>query len=221
VDDRWQLLSEVQTKEPNRIEAQAFVPVDSYWFSGHFPGEPILPGIALVYTVLQAIAREAAIRGEEIRLDTLKKIRFTSPVRPGEKLSLLITHEGFGKENLFSFKVSGRENVVCSGLIIAGTIKKAKKEETVVPENKDIKGIIQRVAEIIIEELKLEDVTADSFNPDLDLIDELGIDSMDLATIALVLQDEYKITIDEDDYPKLKTVRLIASYIEEKLNAKS
>ena len=89
------------------------------------------------------------------------------------------------------------------------------------PESKDIKGIIKRVAEIIIGELKLEDVTADTFNPDLDLIDELGIDSMDLATIALVLQDEYKIVIDEDDYPKLKTVRLIAEYIEQKLTAKN
>ena len=89
------------------------------------------------------------------------------------------------------------------------------------PESNDIKGIIRHIAGIIIEELKLENVTADTFNPDLDLIDELGIDSMDLATIALVLQDEYKIVIDEDDYPKLKTVSLIAQYIEEKLAAKS
>jgi acyl carrier protein len=88
------------------------------------------------------------------------------------------------------------------------------------PERNDIKGIIQHVAEIIIGELKLEDITVETFNPDLDLIDELGIDSMDLATIALVLQDEYKIVIDEDDYPKLKTVRLIAEYIEEKLTVK-
>ena len=89
------------------------------------------------------------------------------------------------------------------------------------PEPTDIKGIIRKVAEIIIGELKLEDVTADTFNPEMDLVDELGIDSMDLATIALVLQDEYKIVIDEDDYPKLKSIRLIADYISGKLNAKS
>jgi acyl carrier protein len=88
------------------------------------------------------------------------------------------------------------------------------------PESKEIKGIVRHVAEIIIDELKLENVTPDTFNPDMDLVDELGIDSMDLATIALVLQDEYKIVIDEDDYPKLKTVRLICEYIEEKLAAK-
>ena len=89
------------------------------------------------------------------------------------------------------------------------------------PETHDLKGIIRKVAEIIIGELKLEDVTADTFNPEMDLVDELGIDSMDLATIALVLQDEYKIVIDEEDYPKLKSIRLIAEYIQGKLTAKS
>jgi acyl carrier protein len=74
------------------------------------------------------------------------------------------------------------------------------------------------VARIIIEELKLEEVTPETFDVEVDLIDELGIDSMDMATVALVLQDEYKITIREDDYPKLGTVRLIAEYIAEKIN---
>lgn len=83
-------------------------------------------------------------------------------------------------------------------------------------ENLDRKTLIRRVTEIIISELKLEDVTLEGFDPELDLVDELGIDSMDLATIALVLQDEYNITIDEDDYPKLRNVRLIAEYISEK-----
>ncbi len=73
-----------------------------------------------------------------------------------------------------------------------------------------------RIAEIIINELKLEDVTPETFDPDLDLVDEVGIDSMDLATIALRLRDEYGIRIDEDDYPKLTTVRIIAAYIDER-----
>lgn len=89
------------------------------------------------------------------------------------------------------------------------------------PEIKDIQNIIKRVTEIIINELKLEDITVETFKPDLNLIDELGIDSMDLATIALVLQDDFKIVIDEDDYPKLKTVRLIAEYVQSKKTEKN
>ncbi len=84
--------------------------------------------------------------------------------------------------------------------------------------NTDIKELIINIAKIIIFELKLEDVTPETFDPDLDLVDELGIDSMDLTTVALVLQDEYSITIDEDDYPTLKNIRLIAEYIEGKLS---
>lgn len=78
--------------------------------------------------------------------------------------------------------------------------------------------IENRVAEIIIDELKLEDVTPETFERDLDLVDELGIDSMDLTAVVLVLQDEYGITIDEDDYPELKNLRLIAAYIRQRLD---
>jgi acyl carrier protein len=42
---------------------------------------------------------------------------------------------------------------------------------------------------------------------------------MDLATVALVLRDEYSIRFDEDDYPKLTTVRKIAEYILSKKQA--
>jgi acyl carrier protein len=81
----------------------------------------------------------------------------------------------------------------------------------------DTKKLIIRIAEIMINELKLEDVTPGTFDPEIDLVDEVGIDSMDLATVALVIQDEYGIRIDEDDYPKLTTIRLIADYVEERL----
>ena len=82
-----------------------------------------------------------------------------------------------------------------------------------------VDDIIVRIAEIMISELKLEDVTPDTFDPDIDLVDEVGIDSMDLATVALVLRDEYGVRIDEDDYPKLTNVRLIAEYLHGKMAA--
>jgi len=85
------------------------------------------------------------------------------------------------------------------------------------PETNEIRELILRIAGIIIEELKLEEVTPEGFDPDMDLVDELGVDSMDLATVALVLQDEYGVFIDEDDYPKLKSIRLIAEYLQSRL----
>ena len=87
------------------------------------------------------------------------------------------------------------------------------------PQGLDDRGLERRIAEILIAELKLENVTADSFDPMLSLVDELGIDSMDLTTVALVFQDEFRITIDEDDYPRLKNVRAIREYVRSKLGA--
>jgi acyl carrier protein len=82
---------------------------------------------------------------------------------------------------------------------------------------KDLKDITVHIAKIMIDELKLEDVTPETFDPEIDLVDEVGIDSMDLATVALVLQDEYGIRIDEDDYIKLTTIQRIAEYVNEKM----
>jgi 3-hydroxymyristoyl/3-hydroxydecanoyl-(acyl carrier protein) dehydratase len=123
VEDQWHLLGEVKTIDHNNIEVLAHVPEDSPWFSGHFPGEPILPGVAIVHIAEQAIIKDAEGRGKEIHLDALKRVRFTQPVRPGEGLSININRDEAGEKALYAFKVSSKENIVCSGLIVAG-IKK-------------------------------------------------------------------------------------------------
>lgn len=74
----------------------------------------------------------------------------------------------------------------------------------------------KRIAEIIINELKLKDVTPESFDKNLDLIEDLGIDSMELTTIVVVLQDEFGVKIDEDDFGQLTTLAKITEYVESK-----
>ena len=124
LESQWSLLKEIKVVNNNYIEALADVPVDSPWFSGHFPGEPILPGIALVYMAEQAIIQDALAKGEQVQLHTLKRVRFTQPVRPGETLSLNIIGEEAGEEILFSFKITNKENIVCSGAIVVNNINK-------------------------------------------------------------------------------------------------
>ena len=124
LESQWNLLKEIKVSNHNYIEALAGVPGDSPWFSGHFPGEPILPGIALVYMAEQAIVQNALAKGEQVLLHALKRVRFTQPVRPGETLSLNIIGEEAGEEILFSFKITNKDNIVCSGAIVAKKINK-------------------------------------------------------------------------------------------------
>jgi 3-hydroxymyristoyl/3-hydroxydecanoyl-(acyl carrier protein) dehydratase len=124
LESQWSLLKEIKVSNHNYIEALADAPADSPWFSGHFPGEPILPGIALIYMAEQAIVQDALTKGEQVQLHALKRVRFTQPVRPGETLSLNITGEEAGGEILFSFKITSKENIVCSGAIVAKKVNK-------------------------------------------------------------------------------------------------
>jgi 3-hydroxyacyl-[acyl-carrier-protein] dehydratase len=130
--DQRHLLREVHAITPNEIEALAYVPTDSPWFLGHFPNEPILPGIALIYMVQQAIIQDAAAKGEEITFEALKRVRFTRPVRPGESLKVNVASEEADEKTLFTFKVAHEENIVCSGMIAA---KKKKRKH--IKEEKD------------------------------------------------------------------------------------
>jgi len=125
--NQWNLLNDVRRIAPDALEARADVPRDAIWFTGHFPGEPILPGIAIVHTVYEAILSEAQERGETVALSSLKRIRFTGPVRPGETLFLSLTSEMVNKERLFNFKVTVKENVVCSGQLAVTEDVKDKK----------------------------------------------------------------------------------------------
>jgi acyl carrier protein len=196
--------------------AEAHMDVASLWFSGHFPSEPILPGIAILSMVVEAFSRQGSEKGGRIAIKGIRKVRFRKPVRPDETLSIFVSSATADNSHSYPFKVDVKGQTVCTGVMELKTYFIGKENDEHM-EKIDQETLILRIAEIIIFELKLEDITKETFDPDLDLVDELGVDSMDLATVVLVLQDEYGVTIDEDDYPKLGSIRKIADYIQIKM----
>ncbi len=57
------------------------IPQGSAFFAGHFPGHPILPGVAHLALVSQALGKEA-------RIAEIASLRLRNPVRPGNVLDL-------------------------------------------------------------------------------------------------------------------------------------
>ncbi len=192
------------------ITATAVAPLDSPWFCGHFPDNPVLPAIAQLAIVLE-IANKAY--DQNMIAQAVNRTKFRRIIRPCEMIDILM-YPVEGKTMTYSFQLTVNGEIASKGSMKTALAKSL----SIQGENKTMQGwtiqeTIEGVAQIVIDELKLEDVTPQTFDPDLDLVDEVGVDSMDLATVALVLQDEFGITIDEDDYPKLKTIRLIAEYV--------
>ncbi len=50
-------------------------------------------------------------------------------------------------------------------------------------------------------------------SPEARLIEDLGIDSLDLVGVFLQIQDELNVAIDEEDVTKLATIRDLAEYV--------
>jgi len=125
--DPWQLLKDVKLVGPNELDAEARAPEGSPWFTGHFPGEPILPGIAILQAVYSAILRDVRSMGEDGRLVSLKRVRFTFPVRPGEKLDIRLNKQISERERVYTFKVTVGENLVCSGMAAVAAKVRDKK----------------------------------------------------------------------------------------------
>jgi 3-hydroxymyristoyl/3-hydroxydecanoyl-(acyl carrier protein) dehydratase len=72
------------------------VPVDHPAFAGHFPGQPVLPGAALLALVMQALADKPALQQRLGATPQISNAKFLLPVKPGTDLRLVLTEQGSG-----------------------------------------------------------------------------------------------------------------------------
>ena len=71
--------------------------------------------------------------------------------------------------------------------------------------------ILEKIKDIMEEELGKDrnEVTLES-----DIIKDLGLDSLDIVTLIMAVEDEYRFTADDDEIVNLKTVGDVVKYIE-------
>jgi 3-hydroxyacyl-[acyl-carrier-protein] dehydratase len=89
------LLDDVVQLEPGvRCVARRLLRPDEFWFAGHFPGNPVMPGVLIV----EALAQTGAVcalslpenAGKLALFAGIDKVRFKRVVRPGDMLRLQI-----------------------------------------------------------------------------------------------------------------------------------
>ncbi|MFK7778541.1 MAG: acyl carrier protein [Gimesia sp.] len=74
-------------------------------------------------------------------------------------------------------------------------------------------SIEEKVVGIVSEQLghPKEEITQES-----KFIDDLKADSLDIVELVMEFEDEFDVTIPDDDYDKIKTVGDVVNYINEK-----
>ena len=87
------LIDEILELEPGkRTVALKQVSEDEYYFKGHFPGQPVMPGVLILESLAQAGAAAVlslpANKGKIAFFSSIKEAKFRGMVKPGDELRL-------------------------------------------------------------------------------------------------------------------------------------
>ena len=126
---------EVIACDPGKsVEARTVFDADDPMFAGHFPENPIVPGVILTEALAQAAGIAAASGYPETArplflLSAIRTMKFLQAVRPGEQIDLQ-AEKIAGTETLLQFKVRASVNAAVAAegqlvLSVAGDLAKA------------------------------------------------------------------------------------------------
>ena len=99
-------------KTETSVIVEFSVPNDSNYFDGHFPGFPILPAVAQLDIIMRFVSNYFNVNAV---LSEIKRIKFTSLIRPDAPLVLNIAKNG----NTISFKMNSPDDKI---VYSAGTL---------------------------------------------------------------------------------------------------
>jgi 3-hydroxyacyl-[acyl-carrier-protein] dehydratase len=105
-----------------RAPAAVRFPYDSDWFSGHFLGNPIVPGVALIALAEEAVIERERAEGRSVAITAVRRVRFRLPVRPEDEVALEITRMPDRQGPAYSFTLSVAGEAVCSGLLMTAIV---------------------------------------------------------------------------------------------------
>lgn len=94
------------------------VAADHPAFAGHFPGQPLWPGVLLLAEVLEAVQASPALAVRLGERPTVAQAKFLAPVGPGDELGILLHDEARG----LRFEVRRGEVLAASGLLLPETV---------------------------------------------------------------------------------------------------
>lgn len=87
-------------------------------FAGHFPGQPIVPGVLLLDAAVFAVQQALAAGGGAAATCQVNSAKFLSPVAPGEILNLSWSATGTGQVR---FGIAGPGRQVATGVLGFGS----------------------------------------------------------------------------------------------------
>lgn len=133
IPHRWPFLLVDRIVEEDRergyIRGEKAVAASEWFFGGHFPGLPVMPGViqveALAQTMAVYVAREEGF-GDRIGLFAgIDECRFKRIVQPGDRIALEVTMEKLGRRFGKGRATASVDGEVCCEALISFVIPPA------------------------------------------------------------------------------------------------
>ena len=107
--------AQIQTEEQttNTVLLKLHIPKELIYFEGHFPSEPILPGVTQIDW---AVRYTQKYFGKHLIFEGLKQLKFSQVIRPEFDVQLHLQHDEYKQQTVFQY--TSEQGVHASGIIV-------------------------------------------------------------------------------------------------------
>ena len=93
-----------QRQEGETVTLQLRLDPELVWFAGHFPGAPLLPGVAQLHLAIGYACERWAI---DEQFGGLEMLKFQRPLRPGAEVELQLEWQPERRKLQFCYRLDG------------------------------------------------------------------------------------------------------------------
>jgi 3-hydroxymyristoyl/3-hydroxydecanoyl-(acyl carrier protein) dehydratase len=95
------------------LGADVHIDAASPWFRGHFPGRPVLPGIAQMGMVFDLIQQDF---NQPVRLTAVSRVRFKQLILPDDRIRIEVTPKA-NKTGMYAFRILKENELISNGIL--------------------------------------------------------------------------------------------------------
>lgn len=106
------LLDKIVSKTPGEsLIALKNVSANESYFQGHFPGNPVMPGVLIIESMIEAVKVLTRSQKQDLVLQKINHARFRQMVRPGDKLLIKVKQKD---STIFEARAFLKDELACN-----------------------------------------------------------------------------------------------------------
>ncbi len=78
----------------------------------------------------------------------------------------------------------------------------------------EVESMLERIMDLLAKQLRID---VNTLSPDTNIIEDLGADSLDVVEMLMAIEENFGITVSDEEAITLKTLSDVADFIEKKL----